>query len=182
MKERTLDEAIAEEERIVNRARTDFLVGNAPYPPPEWFKPIMSGTKPEPFWKEEHHKNANHAPVNHADIEAWTLRHARERDLQWPLWWALEQIKRIDKPRPHGIALRQKEPGMPDSGSDYLHRVPYTTHMRVVNEQGELRGHCIHNRSLHVTTKCIDCESEIADDMRRVQLSENTKAHNTRPR
>lgn len=155
--------------------RIDFLVGNAPEVP-RWFKPIMSGTKPEPFWKEEHHKQSNHAPANQADIEEWNLRHERERDLQWPLWWALEQIKRIDKPRPHAIVLRDREPGKPDSGPDYIFRIPYTTHMRVVNAHGELMGHCIHGRSLHPVTLCHDCESELANDTRRVQLSENTKA------
>jgi hypothetical protein len=191
---KTLDQLVAEEARdnaiAILRQRVDFLVGNAP-PAPSWFKPIMPHQKPEHkliahdvhlnYYREfgrlpegtRTYSTFGEGAKDHGDDvidymadarTEWELLHERERSLQWPLWWALEMIRRIDKPRATGIEIsaRDTETLMKSARSkERLYRLPYTKIYRVVDSGSNV---CKHGLRLDETVICNDCASEIANN------------------
>jgi hypothetical protein len=84
----------------------DYFVAHAP-PVPRWFKPEMSAPRPPDRWVSndgrmeynsaraaERDCGEDFSNVNNEAQRLWAAVYERERDLQWPMFWANEQLNR----------------------------------------------------------------------------------------
>lgn len=85
-----------------------YLIAHAPSEPWAWFKPTMPTEKPKPRWVDEDGKTYatwhqaekavgedGFCDKNDQAAREWDSEYARQRDIQWPKFWADTMIKTI---------------------------------------------------------------------------------------
>lgn len=73
--------------------RTIVLAAGAPPPPADW-KPVMRSCPPYEITTE-----TGAVQDNHAEVDAWRKEREVEKRIQWPIYWAMAVLSRIEANR-----------------------------------------------------------------------------------